>query len=351
MSYMKKNKTLAACLIVVVIVALFSGCDKKIYITTGLKDSEIFKISGEASRLSEVLLVLMTEKSRYESELGKDVWDTLAESAGITLEDEIKHNVKNEMTELKIISQFADKQGIELSKEEIENIKNAATEYMSTLDEEQQKVLGVTLEDVQSLYTSFYKAEKVYDKLTANADVEVSDEQARVIEVNYIFVATCRLDDTGNKIQYTEEELKQAEEKVARLEEALSVGNDFKALAEQYSDNTNYNRIFARGEMVENFEVEAFKLKTGEISDIVKTDDGYYFIQCVSDYLKNETNAKKIEMEDNIRKQAYLDVYEPFKAEQTFEFNDDVWDAVQLIDYQNVITTELYSIYNKWMVQ
>lgn len=335
----------------IVFVVSFTGCDKKIYITTGLKDSEIFKISGEASRLSEVMLVLMTEKSRYEAELGTDIWNTMAESIGITLEDEIKHNVKNEMTELKIIAQFAKEQGIELSKEETESIKSAATEYFATLNEEQQKLLEVTVEDVQSLYTSFYMADKVYEKLTADAKVEVSDEEARVIEVNYIFVATCRLDENGNKIAFTEDEMKLAEEKLANLQSLLEVGNDFMVLAEQYSDSKSYNRIFARGEMVENFEIAAFNLSVGEISGAVKTDDGYYFIQCVSDYLKNETDAKKIEMENNIRKQAYLDVYEPFKAEQTFEFNDDVWNRIMLADYQVVKTTELYTIYNKWMLK
>ena len=332
-------------------VSAMVGCDKKIYITTGLKDSELFKISGEACRLSEVLLVLMTEKSRYEQELGNEIWISAAENAEKTLEDEIKQKVKNQMIELKSIQRFADNQKIVLNEDEKENIYNAAKDYYATLSDEQKTLLDVTYEDVESLYTSFYKAEKVYEKLTSDPKVEISDEEARVIEVNYIFVATCKIDENNNKIQYSDDELTIAKEKVSNIQQLLNVGNDFKVLAEQYSDSSEYTRVFARGEMVESFEQKAFELKPGEVSPAIYTDDGYYFIYCVSDYLKAETNAKKIEMENKIRKESYDNVYTPFKSEQTLEFNSDIWDSISLSDFQTVTTTELYNIYNRWTRQ
>lgn len=346
----KRNISLIL-LCILLAAAMLTACDKKIYITTGLKDTEAFKISGEACRLSEVLLVLMTEKSRYEEELGEEIWSALSQNETNTLEDEIKQKIKNEMIELKTISQFADNQNIVLSDDEKSSISNAATEYFATLSDEQKELLGVALEDIVSLYTSFYKAEKVYDKLTHDVEVEISDEEARVIEVNYIFVATCRLDENGNKVPYTDEEQNAAKEKLARIQELLNVGNDFVTLAEQYSDSKEHSRIFARGEMVESFEEKAFELKQGEISEAIKTDDGYYFIYCVSDYLKTETNDKKAEMENNARKDAYEAVYTPFKSEQTLEFNSKKWDNISLAEYDTVTTSQLYTIYNKWLKQ
>lgn len=346
---MNKKRFLAVLLGIFVSALMLAGCDKKIYITTGLKDTELFKLSGEACRLSEVLLVLMTEKSRYEEELGSDIWVSENWNIDITLEDEIKQKVKNEMVELKSIARFADNQKLALSEDEKTAISNAAAEFYATFSDEQKELLGVTLEDIESLYTSFYKAEKVYEKLTADAEAEVSDEAARVIEVNYIFIATCKLDENNNKIQYTEEELAAANEKLTKVQEALSIGSDFKSLAEQYSDSTEYSRKFARGEMLESIEKVAFELKDGEISEAIQTDDGYYFLYCVSDYLKTETEVKKAEMENDIRKEAYNSIYTPFKSEQTLEFNSDRWEDIKLSDYEAVDTTELYSIYNKWM--
>lgn len=346
---MIKKRAVLILLSIMAVATMLLGCDKKIYITTGLKDTEAFKISGEACRLSEVLLVLMTEKSRYENELGKDIWSAVSENATNTLEDEIKLKVKNEMIELKRIHTFAENQNVALSEEEKSNISNAATEYFATLTDEQKTLLNVTLGDVESLYTSFYMAEKVYSKLTEDVKVEISDEEARVIEVNYIFIATCKLDENGNKIAYTDEELTAAKEKLAKIQELLNVGNDFVTLAEQYSESKEYSRVFARGEMVENFEKKAFELKQGETSQAIQTDDGYYFIYCVSDYLVSETNDKKTEMENNARKQAYEEAYTPFKNEQTLEFNNSQWDKITLAEYETVTTSQLYTIYNKWM--
>ncbi len=346
---MRKIVGLLIC--IVMCTTLLVGCDEKIYITTGLKNSEIFKISGDECRLSEMLLVLMTEKNRYETELGDGIWQSAAENAELTLEDEIKQKVKNELIELKLIEGFADTQKIELTEEEKKSIKIAATEYMLTLTDEQKELMGVTTADVESLYTSFYKSEKVYNKFTSNVDIEISDEEARVIKVNYIFIATCRLDDQNNKIQYTEEELATANAKKEQVQELIDKGNDFITLANQYSDSKSVSRTFARGEMVEAFEKVAFELQVGQTSQAVETDDGYYFIYCVSDYLKEETELKKIDKEKDILKAEYYKVYNPYKAEQTLEFNDKVWDEIRLSNYTTVDTKELYSIYNKHMNQ
>ncbi len=337
--------------IAVMCASVLSGCNEKIYITTGLKESEIFKISGEECRLAEMLLILMTEKSRYEMELGEGIWQSAATNNQMILEDEIKQKVKNELIELKIIERFADSQEVVVTEEEKQQIKLAAAEYMLTLSEEEKNIIGVTPGDVESLYTSFCKARKVYEKITSDMDIEISDEEARVIEVNYIFIATCRLDENNNKIKYSEEEINEVMAKLEQIDELIDKGNDFVTLAQQHSDSDVYNRKFARGEMVEEFEKVAYNLQVGEISDAVSTDDGYYFIYCISDYLKDETELKKSEKEDAIKKAAYDNLYNPYKSNQTLEFNDKIWDGVELVKYNKVDTSELYSIYNKYIKQ
>ncbi|MGC8479215.1 MAG: peptidylprolyl isomerase [Candidatus Micrarchaeia archaeon] len=68
------------------------------------------------------------------------------------------------------------------------------------------------------------------------------------------------------------------------IQEKLKKGEPFSKLAEQYSLDRSRKRggdlgFFGRGVMVKPFEEAAFKLKVGEVSDIVKTQFGYHLIK------------------------------------------------------------------------
>ena len=39
--------------------------------------------------------------------------------------------------------------------------------------------------------------------------------------------------------------------------------------------------MFKRGDMLPEFEAAAFKLKPGEVSDVVETEDGFHIIQMI----------------------------------------------------------------------
>ena len=250
---MRYKKVIALGLCMMMLMLALCACDKKIFITVGLKDSEAFKLSGQPCTMSEMMLVLMTEKSRYESDLGDGIWLSAGSSDSATLEDDIKQKVKNEMVELKTIVAFADKKNIKLSDEEKLNLTAAATEYMSTLSDDVKTALNVSLSDVENLYTSFYKVEKVYDKITQDVVVEISDEEARVIEVNYIFIATCRLDADNNKLPFSENELaasnakaEKVKELVAKdLSEILSVS--YEDMYKHVSKKTSIERVHPEG--------------------------------------------------------------------------------------------------------
>lgn len=80
-------------------------------------------------------------------------------------------------------------------------------------------------------------------------------------------------------------------QKLAQIKAALSLarsGEKFEDLARKFSEDPGSAasggdlRYFARGQMVKEFEEAAFRLKPGEISDIVTTQYGYHIIK-VSD--------------------------------------------------------------------
>lgn len=95
----------------------------------------------------------------------------------------------------------------------------------------------------------------------------------------------------------TDEEVKKIEEKAASVLERAKKGEDFAALATEFSEDTTKSKggdlgYFTQGRMVKEFEDAAFALEPGQISELVKTDYGYHIIK-VED--KKERSVKTYE--------------------------------------------------------
>ena len=332
---MKLRKIFAIILSLILVLSVFCGCDRKVYITTGLKNNEIFKLSGNPCSIGQIMLILMAEKNRYEADFGADIWQYENDNLDVNLEKEVKEKAKKQLAKLKTVELLADDYKIVLDDEEKELLKEAANEYYSSLTEKEVELLKVKEDDVLKLYTSFYIADLVYDKLTKDVNLEVSDEEARVVKCKYIFIDAS-------------DDLEAARSEANEVYELLVAGNDFNSVAKQYSDSEEIDALFSRNTVDANFEEEIFSLVQGQTSKVVENEDGCYIFICVSDYLEAETLANKDKIIAEYKKSEYEKIYIPFESEQTFEFNTKVWEKVKLNKYSDVTTSSLYEVYNKY---
>ncbi len=76
-------------------------------------------------------------------------------------------------------------------------------------------------------------------------------------------------------------------DKLKSFKDRIAKGDEFSTLAVLYSEDPGSAKqggelgMFKRGEMRPEFEAAAFKLKQGEVSDIVETEDGFHLIQMI----------------------------------------------------------------------
>jgi len=101
-------------------------------------------------------------------------------------------------------------------------------------------------------------------------------KQAEQVRVSHILVSVDPKKDPSQKAE--------SRKKIEDIQQKLRKGEDFSALAKEYSQCPSGSEggdlgYFQRGQMVKPFEQAAFALGPGEISDIVETKFGYHLIR------------------------------------------------------------------------
>jgi parvulin-like peptidyl-prolyl isomerase len=102
------------------------------------------------------------------------------------------------------------------------------------------------------------------------------------IRASHILIAYKGARSAGPKIERTKEQAKKRAEAVLKKAQR---GDDFQALAKQYSDDPGSGPkggdlgSFTRPQMVKPFADAAFSLSPGQVSDVVETDFGFHLIK------------------------------------------------------------------------
>lgn len=328
------------------------GCQKrdtdtKLVLYTGFKKDEVFRIETMSCMLPEIMVYLTNTQDQYESVFGKEIWKT--DLDGVTLEENIKETVLAQLAQIKTMNLLAEKHGVTLDENELKKVQEAAKEYFLSLNETEREVLQVDEEMINKLYAEFALANKVYEYIIKDINPEISDDEARNITVQYVLIKTYIRDGTGKKIEYSEnarqDVLRQIED---ILEQARQEDSDFEELVLQYSEGEKGSISFGKGEMDPAFEVAAFNLETGEISEIVETQQGYNIIKCINTFNREETDANKVKIVEKRREEVFGQEYDAFITSLTRTINEPLWEEVTFVENEEVKTSNFFDIYNQY---
>ena len=324
-----------------------SEAEMRVVLTTGFNKDEIFRIETMSCTLPEAMVYLTNTQDQYESVYGVEIWKTNLN--GVTLEESVKDTVLAELAQIKTMNLLAQRQGVSLDESELKLAKAAAEKYYGCLNQAEREEMQVTEEIIENLYAEFALAGKVYEYIIKDIYPEISDDEARTITILDILIKTCTTDGTGKKIAY-EESAK--EDALRRAREVLRLAgekdSDFEQLVFRYSEGEKGTFSFGKGETEKAFEDAAFNLGTGEISDIVETEEGYHIIKCVSTFNREETDANKIKIVEQRREEVFGEEYDAFVESLTRTLNEELWDTVTFIKNEEVTTRDFFDVYNEY---
>lgn len=335
-----KKKIVALGLVVTLSVSSLTGCSFNsktpvIGKIVGLGSSEMFKIDKEVCSKQEYMLVLMDTAGTYKADFGGKVDWNAKVSDNQTLQSYVMQKVKEDITVKYTLASMAKERNISLSTDESSMIKTKAAEYYKSLTSQEKKYTGASQENVESLYKNYYLADKVYDALAAEADAKISDEEARVMKIQYI-----RMNTDNTK----EDKIKSTLKTVTDL--VKGGYQTFAREAKQYSEDNVFEKILKKNEATKTYEKSAFNLSNSEISSIIQDGKDYYLVYCVNSYLKSETEKNKEEIIKNAQQTYFNDKYSKYLKDIDVNFNDDQAKKIKLSTDENVKAVNLMTVYN-----
>lgn len=325
---MKKNR-LRAAVCVLCMSLLLGGCrigNREIVVSGTLTDKQVFKINKTACGLKEARVYLTNYQNIYGTAYGIDLWKH--DFGENSLEKYVKDITLEKLAYVVTMDLLAESQGVALTEEEMAQAGEAAKEYYASLSQEEIEYLGVTESDILEYYSHYALARKLYQSLTSSVNEEVSDDEARVIEMMQIFVRD------GTK----------ASEVAAKLEN----GDDFASVANNYNQLSAIQVTVSRDELPEEVEQVAFQLDDGEISGKIETDGGYYFVKCLNKYNEELTEANKSNIVEKREKEAFEDVYSTYVTGLSSDLNQELWENLELDTSGTISTDSFFEVFEKY---
>lgn len=344
------KKISAAALVAACCIICLTACGgngTRLIFTTGFDKNEVFRIGDASCTKAELMVCLTNTQNQYESVYGDEVWKLTRD--GVTLEQNVKETVLAKVAQIKTMYLLAKEKGISLDEAETERVSAAAEEYFASLNETEIAELGIDLETIETMYREYALANKVYREIIRDINPEISDDEARTITVQHIFLRTSNVDNEGNVVSVSEAEKQALYQKMQKIrEEAIENENKFADLASRYSDDENVTYSFGKGDMEEAFETAAFQLETGEISEIVESASGYHIIKCLSTFDREETDANKLEIVEQRRKEVFGQEYDRFVETLVRNLNTKLWDEITLLHDSNIKTADFFDVCSKY---
>ncbi|MFO7598528.1 MAG: peptidylprolyl isomerase [Candidatus Desulfacyla sp.] len=259
---------------------------------------------------------------------------------GQTADDaQMKEGVLDQLIGSELLYQESKKAGIRIDEKTVdERLEQWKKRFPN--DEDYKKALQqMNLSEAQmksdiekALATEKFVVDKFVDKATV-PEKDIKDyydnhpdmfKQAEQVQASHILIKV--------KPDATEAEQAEALKKIKDVQEKQKKGEDFAELAKAHSQCPSSSKggdlgYFGRGQMVPPFEEAAFNMKSGEVSDIVKTQFGYHLIKVadkkpestipfdeikerLGQYLKQEKVQKEVrELVDKLRKEAKVETF------------------------------------------
>lgn len=317
---------------------------KKIVLTGGFKSGEVFRIESQSCTKDEVMVYLTNVQNAYEKSYGESIWERTNPDDSSSLSDSLKDTVLARISKVKVLNLMAEERGVTLSEDEKDKVKAAAGMYLDSLSESEKTVLNANRELLEKLYGEYALANKTYEEIVSVINPEISDDEARTIQVSQITIKKYH-EENGEKNPYSESTIESARKRAEEALREINDGTEFAEVVARYNEDDKSEHDYRRMDVTPEYEAVAFNLSQDEVSGIVETDEAFYIIKCISTAKQEETEINKQSIIDEQKRIYFEQEYNLFLKNLTGNLNEEEYAGIELIHDDSVSTSSFFETY------
>ena len=281
-----------------------------------------------------------------------------------TYGDAFKQDARDSIVTMTLIRQNADKYGFSLTDDQNKAITDAAAEFINK-NGSVAKWIGADQASVENMLSLLAYQTLMYNKIIADTDREVSDEEAAQSTIVYARLSLDPSDDyEGTKEEYAEKIKADAEKLLSRMNEGSSSETaesaDTEETAENTEEETSDKDVISEmaKEINDTFYVTsasfgdddtslddavkeaARKLSDGQICDsVIETDSFIYVIKMISVFDKEATETKKSSIISERESAKYKETIDGWKEAATI-VEGKGWTNLKVTDKEKFVPAE-----------
>lgn len=272
----------------------------------------------------------------------QDIWGQNFFEEDVDSETSVKKSVADSIEEYYLLEKHMSDYKVEITDEELSAMDAAAEKFMEDNTKSAINQLGATKDYVKEMLRLTTIQSKMRNAIHAEVDTEVSDEEAAQKKISYVQAAiNSTTDEEGNKVDYTDEEKAENKQKIETFQK--SAKDDFEGAAETagYTASTATFGDNDESYTLDDSVIEAAKkLKEGEISEVITTDDNYYVVRLDSMFDEEATENKKNSIVTDRKNDHYTEVCDKYKEGVKYEINEEEWAKVKFDELFSIKATE-----------
>ncbi len=285
--------------------------------------------------------------SFFASYYGDDYWtnEAYADEDGTTMEDSVKESLLEEIELQCVLDQHLDDYDVEITDEEKESMSEAGDTFMEENDRKAIRAMGATADYVAQLLYYTDVEQKMEEAIEAEVgeDLDIADYARRTF--SYVEIdPNGYTDEDDEYVEYTEDEAAEVLDEAEQFAEQAK--DDFDEAAEEHDYTVS---TYSYGEDEESEEdggfaeaviEEADKLKEGEVSGLIETDDADYVIRLDSE---DDEDAAESAMEDassTMKSDHYQEVCDEYLDETDITVDEALWAKVKFTDIFTTVDTD-----------